>query len=259
VDRPFRLGSILFTMVDVEPSTAVAYNRFYERDHFYAGMLAGPYCFSGQRWVATHDLKMLRYPQGPSLITPDHQVGSLLSLYWMEEGGHDAWNQWSVDAWHELNAAGRIRSDRDRTHSALYRSEFAVLRDADGPAPEQALDHRYPGLAAVVVDGADRQALLAWLRDRFLPARLERSPVSQVLGFTMVPLHDDAPADMAGMEMFASLVLMLWFLDDAATAVWSSCFAHLPREVEQGGVGRVEWMSPFLPTIPGTDRYMDEL
>jgi hypothetical protein len=259
VDRPFRLGSILFSMIEVDPSSAVAYNRFYERDHFYAGMLAGPHCFSGQRWVATRVLKRLRYPQGPSLITPDPHVGSLLSLYWMEEGGHDVWNQWSVEAWHGLNAAGRIRTDRDRTHSALYRSEFAVLRDADGPGPEQALDHRYPGLVAVVLDSADRPALLAWLRERFLPERLEGSPVSQVLAFTMVPLHDDAPADMPRTEMFDSLVLTLWFLDDAAEARWPSCFADLPRDVDDGGVGRVEWMSPFLPTIPGTDRHMDQL
>ena len=36
-DVPIEIGSMLLTLVDPEPGHEVAYNRWYERDHFYAG------------------------------------------------------------------------------------------------------------------------------------------------------------------------------------------------------------------------------
>jgi hypothetical protein len=56
-DHPVKLGSMLFTIVEPHAGHEVAYNRWYERDHFYAGCLIGPYNFAGKRWVATRDLK----------------------------------------------------------------------------------------------------------------------------------------------------------------------------------------------------------
>ena len=46
-DYPIKLGPILFTMVDPNPGFEVAYNRWYERDHFYAATMAGPGVFAG--------------------------------------------------------------------------------------------------------------------------------------------------------------------------------------------------------------------
>ena len=68
IAEPIKLGTMLFTMVEPRKGHEVAYNRWYERDHFYGGCLAGPYLFSGKRrsfssLVATH-----RFPansQGP--------------------------------------------------------------------------------------------------------------------------------------------------------------------------------------------------
>jgi hypothetical protein len=261
MDRPVRLGSMLFTMVEPHKGHEVAYNRFYERDHFYAGVMVGPHAFSGQRFVATHDLKALRYPDGPNPVTDDQQLGSLLSVYWVEEGGHDAWNRWSVDAWHALDAAGRIDVRRDRVHSALYRHELAVLRDPEGPAPEQALDHRYPGMAAVFYEADDRDDLAGWLEQEHLPTRIaaDQDVIAQVLGFSVLPLLDSAPADAPSLhERFARSILTLWFLDVPAAEAWPALSA-LPDVVAASGRGRVTWMSPFLPTIPGTDTYMDQL
>ena len=39
-----RLGSMLFTLVEPHRGHEVAYNRWYERDHFYAGCMIGPGC-----------------------------------------------------------------------------------------------------------------------------------------------------------------------------------------------------------------------
>jgi hypothetical protein len=248
--RPLRLGSALFTLVEPHPGCAVEYNRFYERDHFYAGVMAGPHCFSGQRFVATRGLKEMRYPAGPNVITEDPGRGSLLSLYWVEEGGHDAYNRWSVDAWHALNAVGRMDFRRDRVHSGLYKYEFAVLRDPDGPGPEQALDHRYPGMSVVVIQGEDPGQLL--------PSFIAGTPIGQVIGFSILPLLEDAPADAPDLTAaMAGSYLTLWFGDVPATETWP-LLQGLPGRLDAAGA-TAQWMSPFLPTSPGTDRYMDQL
>ena len=41
-EYPVQVGSMLLTMVDPLPGHEVAYNRWYERDHFYAGCMVGP-------------------------------------------------------------------------------------------------------------------------------------------------------------------------------------------------------------------------
>jgi len=45
--KPVELGTILFTLVDPHRGHEVAYNRWYERDHFYAATMAGPGVFAG--------------------------------------------------------------------------------------------------------------------------------------------------------------------------------------------------------------------
>ena len=36
-------------------------------------------------------------------------------------------------------------------------------------------------------------------------------------------------------------------------------FAALPERVAAGGIAEVSYYAPFLPTIPGTDTYTDQL
>ena len=43
-----KVGSMLLTLVDPNRGFEVAYNRWYERDHFYAGCMIGPFLFAGQ-------------------------------------------------------------------------------------------------------------------------------------------------------------------------------------------------------------------
>ena len=67
-DYPVRAGSMLYTLVDPNRGHEVAYNRWYERDHFYAGCMVGPYFFAGRRYVATRPLKDLRFPATTPVI-----------------------------------------------------------------------------------------------------------------------------------------------------------------------------------------------
>jgi len=54
------LGSILVSLLEPTPGSARDFNRWYERDHFYAGCMSGEHFFAGRRFVATRALKDLR-------------------------------------------------------------------------------------------------------------------------------------------------------------------------------------------------------
>src|SRR6266566_4424719 len=69
-DYPIKLGSILFTMVEPHKGHEVDYNRWYERDHFYAGCMVGPGILAGKRWVAPKPYKDLRYPPESPITGP---------------------------------------------------------------------------------------------------------------------------------------------------------------------------------------------
>ena len=256
------LGSMLFTLVEPRRGHEVAYNRWYERDHFYAGCMIGPYQFAGQRWVATRALKERRAPKDGSPITPDVMTGSYLGLYWILAGHHDEWNRWAVDQVNKLHANGRMFAERDHIHTALYNYEWGVFRDGDDGVPaELALDHRYPGLVAVVGEhapGGSAAAVDAWYQSEHLPAVLPGSPIASCLSFTPRPLLADAPSDVPREEGVDARFMHLYFLDTAPLDGWS-VFAAQRSALAAAGVGRILWASPFIPTIPGTDTYTDEL
>ena len=79
-DYPVKVGSMLYTLVDPNPGHEVAYNRWYERDHFYAGCMIGPWMFAGSRWFATRELKDLRIPQDETKRSPSPGRRGLVRL-----------------------------------------------------------------------------------------------------------------------------------------------------------------------------------
>ena len=117
--EPVKLGSMLLTLVEPHRGHEVAYNRWYERDHFYAGCMVGPYNFAGRRFVATADLKALRDPD-PSAITGEPARGSYIAAYWVLDGYYDVWNRWALRQVNALHAAGPdVPGARPRAHAPL--------------------------------------------------------------------------------------------------------------------------------------------
>ena len=76
VHDQIKLGSFLMTIVEPHRGHEVAYNRWYERDHFYAGCMIGPWNLTGGRFVATRDCKELRVDAD---LFGDPDIGSYLS------------------------------------------------------------------------------------------------------------------------------------------------------------------------------------
>jgi hypothetical protein len=252
-ERPIRLGSLLFTMVEPHKGHEVAYNRWYERDHFYAGCMVGAATFAGGRFVATRACKELRYP-ADSPVTPDPMTGSYLAIYWILDGRHDDWNRWGVDQVNWLHANGRMFGERDHVHTLLY--DYAGEHQArpGGVWSELALDRHFPGLAVTIAETAeDVEAgnVVEHYRSRPCPAEV-------MVAATPLPLLADRPGDVPE-DTATNRVLMMWFLDEDPVAVWDERFAGMGAELKRAGLGRIVFASPFLSTVPGTDRYADEL
>ena len=252
-ERPIRLGSLLFTMVEPHPGHEVAYNRWYERDHFYAGCMIGACTFGGGRFVATRACKERRYPSD-SPITPDPLAGSFLALYWILDGHHDEWNRWGVDQVNWLHANGRMFAERDHIHTLLYRYAGELQAHPGGCPAELALDRHFPGLVVTIAepaDGVDPDALLAHHRGGDLPAEV-------MVAATPLPLLADRPGDVPA-DTATNRVLMMWFVDGDPLAVWDEHFAGMGEALESAGLGTIVFASPFLSTVPGSDRYTNEL
>jgi hypothetical protein len=259
--EPVKLGSMLLTVVEPHRGHEVAYNRWYERDHFYSGCMVGPYNFAGRRFVATAELKELRHPD-PSLITGTPTRGSYVSVYWVLDGYHDVWNRWALRQVNALHAAGRMFMERDHVHTLLYNYIWEYRRDPDGVPVELALDHPYRGFVPVFIDRAEdvtNEALWDWLRTEHLPSLLPGSDADLVAAFTPIALEMDAPGDVPREAASDRRTLLLWFLNTPPEVAWEPVIAEHRRRLEESGLGTVVAALPFIPTIVGTDTYTDKL
>ena len=252
-DRQIRVGSLLFTMVEPHKGHEVAYNRWYERDHFYAGCMVGKWQFAGARYVATRDCKAKRYPAN-SPIAPDPSTGSYLAIYWVLDGHHDEWNEWGVEQVNWLHANDRMFETRDHIHTALY--EYAGEANAPGSSMpvELALDHAYGGIVTLVAEAADgvsADQVTAWLEA--LPC-----PADVALVGTPLPLRADRPADVPDPQA-PNRVLVIAFTEGNPLDEWDASFAGLGDSFRDAGLGEIVFASPFLATVPGTDTHTDQL
>src|SRR3954452_16491018 len=155
-DYAIKVGSILLTMVDPHQGFESAYNRWYERDHFYAGCMIGPFLFAGSRWVATRELKDLRWPQDDETVAKPFDAGSYVAIYWVEKGHHkEHFADWARPQVRTLYGEGRGFSERSHVHTVLFDHIGAVYSDDDPVPVELALDAVYDGLVIAWLDGLD--------------------------------------------------------------------------------------------------------
>jgi hypothetical protein len=256
-----RIGSALITMVEPNPGHEAAYNRWYEDDHFYAGALAMPWMFAGRRWVATRELQLLRYP-ARSVIAQPVTSGCYLSVYWITDGRYGDHLRWTVATNRRLLQDGRVFQDRTHVFTAFQEYAGVTYRDGDlGPRDIHALDHPYQGLVLEVVDGIegiDRDELVRWLREQHVRSALAGSPAGMCLLFTPMPLPTNRMSYVQDVPGGERRVTLLWFLERDPRTCWER-FSGLGDHMDEGGHGRVELVAPFVPTVPGTERFVDQL
>jgi hypothetical protein len=260
-EYPVKLGSMLFTMVDPHKGHEVDYNRWYERDHFYAGCMIGPWLFAGSRWVAPRALKQLRFPADSTIARPSVAAGSYVAIYWIHADHHDEHHEWAAPQARELYRLGRGFNERTHVHTILYTLDWTHYRDADPVPIELALDHNYPGLVTVAIErneGVPQAKLDGWLREYF-PRFMAGTPVASCAMWSPIPQPEgSAPMAIPKVERTDRLDMQLFFLDKDPLHAWSQ-FVKYGDEVNASGLGRVVFASPWLPTIVGTDEYTDQL
>jgi hypothetical protein len=248
-----RLGTMLFTLVEPHRGREVAYNRWYERDHFYAGCMVGPWLFAGRRFVATRPLKDLRFGAEADLFG-GVDLGSYVAIYWILDGHHDDHVEWALRQVHWLHEHGRMFDERDHIHTLLYRHASTATAAGEEAVPsELALDHPFGGVTATLVRpaaGVTPRELSRYVQDAFSP-ELE-------LGFTPIPLPADAPVSQQGHDRLGGCVLNLSFTTTSPASWWEEQRAAAER-LRADGLGEMLWTAPFIPTIPGTDTYTDQL
>ena len=255
------IGSALITMVEPHPGQEHAYNRWYEDDHYISGAMSMPWMFAGRRWVATRPLQLLRYPADSAVADPV-TAGAYITVYWINEGRYQDHLDWTVAINRRLLPDGRVFQERTHVFTSFQNYLGVVYRDGDsGPRDIHALNHPYAGLVVEVFDAApdqDPAALAAWLREKHLPAKLEGSPVAMATVFEPMPLPGTTPTYVKPVEGVGKRITVLSFTEADPAEDWDR-FAGDGAAVEASGLGRLEFAAPFIPTVPGTDRYVDQL
>lgn len=261
-DYPVKVGSMLLTMVDPNKGFEKAYNRWYERDHYFAGCMTGPYQLAGSRWVAPRRLKDLRWPEGETTIASPTDAGSYVAIYWVEDDHHAEWVKWGQDQVAWLYSNGRGFSERTHAHTVLYDHVGDDYRDDDPVPMLVALDAAYDGIVLVWFDaaeGAEAPELLDQLRAEALPALLDGGPIEIVASWH--PNADpakDQPMDLGTPAGGPERLCQIMFVRGEVTDCLDRVRAYTDAATA-AGLSDTRLVAPFLRTVVGTDTHVDEL
>lgn len=254
------LGTVLVSLLEPVRGLEAELHRWYERDHFFGGCMVGPYFFSGRRYVATRPLKDLRFPASTPVIE-DIDRGSYLALYWMQAGHHEEAVDWAVQQVTWLGENGRMDQERTQAHAGFYHYRWSARRDPDGVPKELALEHPFAGVVLLMIDrneDVERDTFESAYRDWISP-RMVGTQAALCLGLEPEPLPENAPPYVYRAPGLERRSLQIFFLEDDPRAEWDALLAEQDAWLRAEGLGQVSYAAPFIPTIPGTDRYTDEL
>lgn len=263
-DYPVKVGSMLLTLVDPHRGFEQAYHRWYERDHFYAGCMEGPWQIAGSRWVATREMKDLRW--GTTAVADPIDAGSFVAIYWVEAGHHKDWDDWALPQVQQLYADGRGFLERSHVHTATFDHVGAAYRDADPVPVELALDHKYDAVVGVWLDGRDdldAAALHNKLVDGGALARLlDGSAIEIAASWTPRPefrnSRDSAPMSLGSPGGQENRLCQLFFIDGDVRGELDR-FRTFTDSLAADGIADTVLVAPFLRTNVGTDKYVDEI
>ncbi|HWF21514.1 MAG TPA: hypothetical protein VG226_05165 [Acidimicrobiales bacterium] len=263
-DYPVKVGSMLLTLVDPSRGYELAYNRWYERDHFYGGCMIGPWLFAGSRWVATRDLKDRRWPQEAGPVAAPYDAGSFIAVYWVEKGHHDDhFEAWAVPQVRDLYANGRGFAERRHVHTSLFDHIGSSYRDEDPVPIDLALDRRYSGLVVLWWDapeGTEASDLHRALGEH-ARALLGGSAIEIASSWTPSAPDEgprDVPMDLGSPAGGPNRLVQLLFVDGDVAEVLGPVRTYTDA-VEAEGLGRLQLAAPFFSTVVGTDTYVDQL
>lgn len=266
-----RIGSVWVSLMEPEDGYDAAFNRWYGDDHFYAGGMSLAWIFAGRRWVCTRELQELRYAREGTSFRPV-DAGRFLHLNFFSEGHVDEAAPVLGETIARLAGEGRMYVDsipRRHVFSRLQPYAGVVYDDPDGVGPldVHALDFPFTGVVVEVLrtrEGRDRDELVRWLREDFVPARLPAARAAMCLISLDADLPDSVSRKTSRVpsaygDAAARRLTLLWFVADDVREGWPDRFAPHADALAAGGLGDLEFVSPFVPLEPGTDRYVHDL
>ena len=224
------IGTAIVSYIEPHAGQAVAFNRWYERDHFPATVKAGPGVFSAARFVATRDCKALRPDDGRLFGDPAH--GSYLAVAWVLPDKQAEWDEWVGGEMETIAAQGRLFAGRDHVHTAVYE----CVSQSGAVDATVALECGFPG--AIVVAGESNLPRFE-TPDADIAAAIELRLARTIISQAEAPPHD--------------LLFALCERDPLAA------FSSRRDRLDGRGAAGATFASPFLATIPGTDTYADEI
>lgn len=258
-DRP-QLGAGIIALHDPHPGHEHDFNRWYEADHMLGAGTMAPWTIAGARWVATRELRDLRYPADGPWGQSDR--GAYMMLFWIQAGRLGDQQAWVFDEMKKIAEQDRNYEHRDAVTATTYDVVRAVERDDDGVPVVLALSRRYPGAVLVAVERTPTtslEALGSWLLDDYLGARMPGSPLPIAVAFTPRPKEPWWPAAAPEVDGVGDRLMVIVFTEVDPREVWDEHFAKIGDEIDAAGVGRVLIAAPFIPCVVGTDTYADQL
>jgi hypothetical protein len=258
-DRP-QLGAGIIALHDPHRGHEHDFNRWYEADHMLGAGTMAPWTIAGARWVATRDLRNLRYPADGPFGASDR--GSYLMLFWIQAGRLADQQAWVFDEMKKIAEQDRNFAHRDAVTATTYDFVRSAERDAEGVPVVLALSRGYPGLVLVAVErSADTtlDALGDWLFDEYLGSHMPGSPLPIAVAFTPRPKEPWWPAAAPEVEGVGDRLFVVCFTETDPRQVWDEHFAKLGDEIAAAGAGRVLIAAPFVPCVVGTNTHVDQL
>jgi hypothetical protein len=251
------LGHAFISLVEPHPGFEQQYTRWYEDDHFYSGAMAFPWWFAGRRWLAPADLRALRAASGRPA---DLDKGWTLGTYWISAHRLTEQARWLEAAIPRLREQGRMFEQRTHVMTGYFDLRAEWQRQGHQPRAIHSLDYPYQGLVLEILDPRAEPGCHDWLRESFVPQHINDRGVAQCLWFAPVQwpgAGETSWFDYASAS--ADRVLLLWLLEEDPRESWQLTFgAHLAA-IEQAGLASLAFIGGFVPALPGTDRYLDEI
>ena len=150
------VGTAIVAYIEPHAGQAQAFNRWYERDHFYAATTGGPGAFSGARWVATRACKAVRPPAATWFGDPAR--GSYLTTVWLLEDAQDEWEAWVTRQMETAPGSTRTAcSPAATTSRRACTGSFGEARAGAGVSAATALDHPHAGVVLLAVSPGARR------------------------------------------------------------------------------------------------------
>jgi hypothetical protein len=261
-DRPVVLGHAIFALHEPHPGHEVRFNRFYERDHQFVALFA-PWTMGTRRWVATRALKDLRIGATDASVTPFGMPidrGSYLTTFFIQDQKLEEQQRWVSEYSVDLEKDGRTFQERDVMTATIYDCVGERRRDDDGVPAELVAQHPFEGLVWTVLERTGDESLDD-VRDRVLAAlgtELAGTPAATTLAFTPLPKLPWWPAAAPEVPGVGERLVLATYLESPPTECWDR-MAGVRETIDGTGAARTLLVAPFVPTVPGTDRYCDEL